>query len=276
MNGDQRCLIAVDLDDTILSGLFSLSSASVMALIEAQSAGHVVMIATARPSCMALPYHRAMGLRGPISTLNGAYLYHPDDAGFPARRELIGEASVAAISGAIKRAGIAYAWMERDDDLAAIHLPRPEHLYFREVFRQSNVTFHQELPILPAGRIFAYADGQAQADRVLAETAACSDVNCRLFSQKEGGFRLNFASAAADKWHAVKRAADWYGIDPKNIIAFGDQENDRMMLFSAGHGFVMCNGGAKLRQDAVRAGVGVTKRTCADGGVAWELKKLLP
>lgn len=275
MNQNQRCLIAIDLDDTVLSNLFSLSSASVATLIDAQSAGHVVMIATARPSCMALPYHRAMGLHGPISTLNGAYLYHPDDPAFPTYRELISETSVAAISAAIKRAGITFAWMENDDDLAAIHLPQLDHLYFREVFRQSNVTFYPELPARPTGRIFAYADDRARAEAVLEEISACPDVDCRMYPQSGEGVRFNCAARTADKWYAVKHAAEWYGIAPENIITFGDQENDRKMLFNAGHGFVLCNGSAKLQEDAIRAGVGVTKHTCADGGVAWELKKLL-
>ena len=61
MDKNKRCLIAIDLDDTVLSTYYSLSSESVRALIEAQAAGHVVMIATARPEAMALPYHRAMG-----------------------------------------------------------------------------------------------------------------------------------------------------------------------------------------------------------------------
>ena len=55
MNAADRHLIAVDLDDTILSAYFSLSAESVRALIEAQNAGHVVMIATARPEPWPFP-----------------------------------------------------------------------------------------------------------------------------------------------------------------------------------------------------------------------------
>ena len=56
MNRNERHLIAVDLDDTILSELFSLNVKSVWKLIDLQDAGHVVMIATARPTFIDLPY----------------------------------------------------------------------------------------------------------------------------------------------------------------------------------------------------------------------------
>ena len=45
----------------------------------------------------------------------------------------------------------------------------------------------------------------------------------------------------ADKGHALKYIAAQYGIDPKDIYAFGDSENDREMLAFAGHPFVMQN-----------------------------------
>ena len=72
MEENKRFLIAIDLDDTVLSSLFSLCARSVEALIDAKQAGHRVMIATARPTAMALPYYRLLGLDTPLSVLNGA------------------------------------------------------------------------------------------------------------------------------------------------------------------------------------------------------------
>jgi len=115
MNAADRHLIAVDLDDTILSSYFSLSSESVRVLIEAQAAGHVIMIATARPEAMALPYHRAMGFHGPISTLNGAHLYHPDDVSFPHYTELVSAKSTGIFSEAAHRLGVKKIWLEENN-----------------------------------------------------------------------------------------------------------------------------------------------------------------
>lgn len=275
MNKSERCLIAVDLDNTILSGLYSLCCESVYALIEAQSAGHVVMIATARPRAMAMPWHRAMGLRGPISTLNGAYLYHPDDPAFPPHQDLICAESTAAISAAAARAGLRRIWFEVDDGVRAVQPPREDFYYFREVFRQSGAACFPVLPAEPAARIYACADAAAQADALLDAAGACADVAARRTVSASGEHRVNFNSVRADKWFAVRRAAEFYGIPRENIIAFGDEINDRQMILSAGHGFALCNGSRALQEEALRAGASVTEYPCAEGGVARALRGLI-
>lgn len=58
----------------------------------------------------------------------------------------------------------------------------------------------------------------------------------------------------------------------KNTIAFGNQENDRKMVFHAGRGFVMYNGGKKLQLNVQCVGIGITKCICAEGGVGHELQ----
>lgn len=275
MNMCNRHLIAVDLDDTILSSYYSLNSESVRALIEAQSAGHVVMIATARPKAMALPYHRAMGFHGPISTLNGAYLYHPDDPGFPIYRDLTSAESTDAFSELADRLGVKKIWFELDDAVHAVADPAEDFFYFREVFRQSGATHHNRLPAMPAARIYACADTEEQGNEIMAVMGARQDLSLRRYVSPGGEHRINCNAASADKWFAVKRAADFYGIPTENIVTFGDASNDRMMILSAGHGFVMCNGNADFVEEMRSEGANVTERPCAEGGVACELKKLL-
>ena len=168
MEENNRSLIVVDLDNTILSRLFSLDSFSVNALIQAQNSGHIVMITTASPSCMELPYHRTMGLHGPIATLNGAYCYHSDDPELPTRESLIGEGDIAAILEAITNAEIRCTWLENGDDLYASFPLSFPHPLFQEVFRQSSVKFSEVLPVLPTGRFCAYAETSLQMDAFLA------------------------------------------------------------------------------------------------------------
>ena len=89
MNAQDRHLIAIDLDDTVLSSLFSLDTESVWALLDARDAGHIVMIATARPECITLPYYRLLGMNTLMSVMNGSYMYHPDDPSVPVFRRTI-------------------------------------------------------------------------------------------------------------------------------------------------------------------------------------------
>lgn len=275
MNAKERHLIALDLDDTILSTFFSLCSESVRALIEAQNAGHVVMIATARPEAMALPYHRAMGFHGPICTLNGAYLYHPDDKSFSECVELMNSEAVQALSDIADKVGVKRIWTEVNDHAYAVADPAPDFFYFHEIFRQSGVTYSDKLPIVPSGRTYLCADTQEQADEILKVMRARDDVALRYYVSASGEHRINFCASTADKWFAVKRAADYYGIPTENIITFGDAMNDYQMIFNAGHGFVMCNGNKEMIAEARQKGVGVTEYPCAEGGIAKELKKLL-
>ena len=275
MDKSKRSLIAIDLDSTVLSDYFSLSSKSVRTLIEAQAAGHVVMIATARPEAMTMPYHRAMGFHGPVSTLNGAYLYHPDDPAFPVFEELVSAETTAVFSDAADRAGVKRIWMERNDVVHAVSDPTPDFFYFREVFRQSGAVYHDKLPALPAGRIYACMETAEQAESIIAELNKCPDAAIRHHITPSGEHRLNVNAVTADKWFAVKRAADIFGIPNENIITFGDEVNDRRMILSAGHALVLCNGNKALQEEALAAGAGVTELPCAEGGVGNEIRKLL-
>ncbi len=275
MNPSQRHLIAIDLDDTILSAHFSLNTDSVKTLIDCQEAGHVVMIATARPEALALPYHRILHLRGPISTLNGAYLYHPDDPAFPVFSDLISAETTAAISDAAHDLGIKRIWFEINDHCYAVGDPDPAFHYFKEIFRVSGASYHDRLPALPAARIYACADTKKPIMALDALIAARGDCATRYYVSQNGEHRLNINAATADKWFAVKRAADHYGIPNENIITFGDALNDKDMIFSAGHGFVMCNGNKNMIEEAQKKGIGVTKYPCHEGGVGFELRELL-
>ena len=75
MNQDERYLIAIDLDDTVVSTLFTMSTDSAWALRDAQKAGHLVMIATARPWCITMPYYRALGLDTLVAVMNGKLMF---------------------------------------------------------------------------------------------------------------------------------------------------------------------------------------------------------
>ncbi|MBR6524626.1 MAG: HAD family phosphatase [Clostridia bacterium] len=274
MNPQNRHLIAVDLDDTILSDLFSLNAKSVWKLMDLQDAGHVVMIATARPTCIALPYYRALGLTSLLSTVNGNYLYHPDDPSFTMIRHELDAEQTEHVIRAIREHSLSHAWMQSDDLLWAVGEP-PKVPYFRIMFGQSRVTRVQELPLLPCGRIFASADTETQAMAVKAQLDAVPGVHTSVYSNRHGSYSVSVSSTEADKWTTVQEAAAYYGIDKQNIWCFGDENNDRQMVMNAAHGHVMVNGNPALIADMKALGKGITRLPCAEGGVADMLQELL-
>ena len=274
MNAAERHLIATDLDDTILSELFSLNVKSVWKLMELKEAGHIVMIATARPSCLALPYYRILGLNTLLSTVNGNYMYHPDDPSIPMIRHELEENQMQQILDAMKNAGIKEGYLHSDD---LIHLcgKQPAHPYFHLMFGQSEVHQADHFPLLPCGRFFAFSPSVAQAREAEAQLASCQGMNVIVRPKADGTANMVITPASADKWISVQEAARYYGIREENIWCFGDEENDRMMVENAAHGYAMVNGNPQLISDMRAQGKGVTHLPCNQGGVGDILEKFL-
>ncbi len=275
MKNDKQMLIAIDLDDTILDDLFSLNARSVCALIDAQEMGHIVMLATARSKHMAFPYYQILGLQSPLSLLNGAVLYHPGNAAFPEYDQRISAVAMAELSNCIERLHCTSAWIENNDEVFVAGRRAERHQYFREVFRHANVSACSKLPAVAAARVNVCVATEKDALELAERMKKYPDVQCRMFRTGSDPVRLNFCSVRADKWFTVQYTAAYYGIPEDRIIAFGDEENDRKMLFQAGHGFVMCNGNKRMRADARRSNIGITALSCREGGVGYELERLL-
>lgn len=275
MQTKDRYLIAIDLDDTVLNELFSLNVQSVWSLINAQDAGHIVMIATARPTCIALPYYRALGLHSLLSTVNGNYLYHPDDPSIPMiRHELCAEHTQQVLS-AMEELSIRHAWIHNDDDLYTLDGVYPPHPYWRLLFRHSRVHTMASLPRITAGRIMAQADTQAQLEEMKKRFENVPGVIVGGGPNGFGTWNVTVMPESANKWYTVQEAARYYGIDDDHIACFGDENNDRMMVMNARHGFVMCNGNPGLITDMKALHKGVTTYPCREGGVGYEVDKLL-
>jgi len=105
--------------------------------------------------------------------------------------------------------------------------------------------------------------------------SAREDCSLRVYHAANGEYRINCNAATADKWYAVKRAADVCGVPEENIITFGDAVNDRMMITRAANGFVLCNGSKTFVDEVCAEGARVTEYPCAEGGVGKEIRKLL-
>lgn len=275
MLASDRYLIAIDLDNTILSELFSLNPSSVWSLIRAQDAGHIVMIATARPTCLALPYYRALGLRSLLSTVNGNYLHHPDDPGIPWIRHEIETRDAADVITALQEAALAHPWIQSDDHIYTLDGIPPILPYFKLMFRHAQVHVTDTLPSDPCGRIFATANTEEQFLTMKARFAHHPRLRVSGGPNQAGTWNVTFFSAAADKWTTVQEAAGFYGIPAENVICFGDDHNDRQMVMNASHGFVMCNGNRQLIADMQSLHKDVTTYPCAQGGVGYEVDKLL-
>lgn len=274
MNAQDRHLIAIDLDDTVLSNLFSLDTDSVWALLDARDAGHIVMIATARPECITLPYYRLLGMNTLMSVMNGSYMYHPDDPSVPVFRRTIPAEVASRVTDAMQAMNMEHIWMEANNDLYSMDGIAPAHPYWRILFDASDLHICDAFPAVDCGRIYAVAANEQQA-KDFRDMFANEALRIPIVPAADGKFHVHVWSATADKWYSVQDAAKYYGISPENIICFGDEMIDYKMTSEAAHGYVMCNGLPSIIQEAKEKGRGVTAYPCGKNGVGYELRRLL-
>ena len=81
---------------------------------------------------------------------------------------------------------------------------------------------------------------------------------------------LEFLDVKGCKWEALKNYCNYKGIDRKNIVSFGDDNNDLEMILNSGFGIVMSNGTRELKD----CGNLVTEYDNDNKGVYHELVKL--
>lgn len=84
-------------------------------------------------------------------------------------------------------------------------------------------------------------------------------------------FYYEFTPLGVDKSRALSETFSALGIDPADIVAFGDAQNDRTMIEWAGCGVAMGNA-----VDEVKAVADYVTLSCDEDGIAAALEKLYP
>lgn len=84
-------------------------------------------------------------------------------------------------------------------------------------------------------------------------------------------YLLEFFDQIVDKGRAMKELAEYLGVEAKEVLCMGDQENDLPMLRFAGVGAVMANGAAHVKAIADY----VTQKDNNEGGVAEAVKRFI-
>lgn len=92
----------------------------------------------------------------------------------------------------------------------------------------------KEIPREPVYKIAAVMDSREEAEK-LAEK-----YDCRMYAYR-GESLYSFSGKAAGKYQAVLALGNILGIDAKDMIAFGDDENDYEILKHCGRGIAVAN-----------------------------------
>jgi Cof subfamily protein (haloacid dehalogenase superfamily) len=234
--------VAMDLDHTILGDSLAFRPALVAAVGAVGDAGIVPMIATGRMFASARPYARELGVTAPLVCYQGALVADPVTGEWLLHRPM-GVALAHEVIDAVAAAGF-HMNVYVDDELYVESLNEEAVTYAR----------HARLEAHAVGDLRAWLDRPTTKIVVVGEPAALDALQDRLraafagrlFIAKSLPFFLELALPGVSKGAALEFVCGRLGIDPADVVAFGDGANDVELLEAAGLGVAVGEADAAL------------------------------
>ncbi|MFB9279751.1 Cof-type HAD-IIB family hydrolase [Cohnella cellulosilytica] len=231
-------LIAMDLDDTLLTDELTVTDGTRQAMNEAIARGVHITIATGRMFASAQNIARQVGLNVPIITYQGSLIKNLLD------EEVLYERS---ISTEVARELYAYSlanglhlqsyiddklYVSEDNDKIKGYIAQSKIPYFVEPDFKRIIDHPKQTKLL-------IIDEPAKLDALLPELKARFGSQVHLTKSKPN--YLEFLHLEGTKGHALRYLAAHYGIPIEETIAMGDAMNDHEMVEAAGLGVAMAN-----------------------------------
>jgi Cof subfamily protein (haloacid dehalogenase superfamily) len=258
--------IAMDLDRTILGPTLEFTPALKGAVAAAAEAGIEPIVATGRMFASARPYALELGVTAPVICYQGALVADPvtgrwllhDPMDVPLAREVI---------VAVRRAGF-HMNVYVDDTLYVEELNEEARTY----------AAHARLDAHPVGDLLAWLERPTTKIVIVGEPVALDGLqdrlraafDGRLFIAKSLPYFLEVAMPDVSKGAALRFVCERLGIEPADVVAFGDGANDVELLRDAGVGVAVEDADA-----ALRAVADWIVPPVADDGVAGFLSQLV-
>jgi Cof subfamily protein (haloacid dehalogenase superfamily) len=261
-------LVASDLDGTIVRRDGTISDRTVAALAACEEAGVGVVFVTGRPPRWMTLVAEATGHRGLAICGNGAVVYD------------LGAERVMA-TRALPRESVL-------DVVRALREVLPEATFALETMRgfrreRGYRPRHETAPSVPVGeipelladdpvvvKVLCRVEGTT-ADPILAAARPVLHGVAEPVHSDSAGSMIEIAAPGVSKASTLALYARERGVDPADVVAFGDMPNDVPMLRWAGRGYAMADG----HEEALAAADAVAP-PCAEDGVAQVLETLLP
>ncbi|MED4016861.1 Cof-type HAD-IIB family hydrolase [Sutcliffiella cohnii] len=266
---NNKHLIAVDLDGTLLSDDKKVSQRNKAALQEAMKQGHEVVIATGRPFRASYMYYQEVGMTTPIVNFNGAFVHHPQNDNWGTFHEPLSLDVVKEVIQVSEKYQIHNILAEVMDDVY-FHFHDEKLL---DIFgfgnpRMETGDLKQILKKDPTSVLI-----HASEDEVEKIRKYLSEVHAEVIDHRRWAAPwhvIEIVRSGINKAVGLKKVADYYNIPTSNIIAFGDEDNDFEMIEFAGVGVAMGNAIPQLKERA-----NVITKTNEENGIAHFLEKNL-
>lgn len=271
-------LIAIDIDGTLLDSQFKIPSANISALRRAHELGIEIVLVTGRRHSFALPIAEMLGFNVSLISSNGAVtrslqgeLFHRDLLPSATARKLIRHMEPfrgnAVVTFDIETRGALV--LERADEL---HHSISRWLEKNAPFLEYRIPLEDCLTTDPVQAMYCgTVPRMREAEKHLKLAALDHQITVLKTEYTHRDLCMfDVLNYACSKGHAVERWAAHRQIPRDQIMAIGDNYNDREMLEYAGVPVVMANASEELKQ------LGWTVTLSNDeGGVAAAVERVL-
>jgi Cof subfamily protein (haloacid dehalogenase superfamily) len=239
--------VFIDMDGTLLKNDHSVSEVNKQAIHKLQKKGVMVVPISARPlHGMAHIIKNVVTDDTPLVSLNGGYIVHKKEVIF---EDAVPLTEVAGVHKELKNFDVSamyYSQMEWFAESATDRIKKEQRITPVKINIQPfNTTLHY------------WEAHQKGPNKILiaGEKHLIHDIELRLIELHQGNLNifksqstyLEVMSTGASKAKAIEFLIGRYGIDKKEIIAIGDNFNDKGMIEFAGIGVAMGNAPEEIK-----------------------------
>lgn len=246
---NKRYLIALDCDGTLLNDKKEIDSQTLAYLKELQSRGHLIVLASGRPSRAIMPYYEQLGLRSPYVAYNGALIHNPFQKKEKALSHLIKKEVIKDFLSRFEENSFKNLMSENEKDIYYLHDDKTYDLFFHpEGVNKKVGSFNALIQDDEFNFLIESQDLSRNQEIEQYVLNRYEDLAIRFwYDVPQFG---EFYYKSINKGTALLDICREYKIPLANTIAFGDSPNDLEMLETVQTSFAMANGAAPLKKAA--------------------------
>lgn len=243
-----KTLVVLDMDGTLLNEQKTIPTSTKNYLKHLQDSGVEIALASGRPYRAIKPYYDEIGLKGKVCCYNGGVAIDPQEHDKILWQKTFPLSLVKTIIETIGKESFVNVLCE---DMTTLYLAydnsaMDSYSYKKGMDLKTGTDFAQ-LSFNPLGVIFVLKSEKDRYRLIKLGGSTIEGIGLRFWDNSLVG-ELYFNEV--NKFTAVKKIAEEKRIANRNIIAFGDADNDIEMLMRSGIGVGMKNGSENAKHFA--------------------------